>query len=70
MKTKLNYILFALVIVLNFSCTNDDDQEVTTTSKTKTSIMVNNVEEKSVLNNSVSTLKTPDDGEPSNPKTK
>lgn len=70
MKTKLNYILFAMVILLNFSCTNDDDQEVTTISKAKTSIPVTNVEEKVDLNKTVSTLQTPEDGEPSNPKTK
>jgi hypothetical protein len=63
MKTKLNYILFAALISLTFSCTNDDDQEVTTISKVKT-------EEKIDLNKSVQTLQTPEDGEPSNPKTK
>lgn len=69
MKTKLNYIFFALVLLLNFSCTNDDDQEVTT-SKTKTNTEAINVEEKVDLNNSDLTLQTARDGEPSNPKTK
>lgn len=63
MKTKLHYILFAVLILLTFSCTNDEDQEVTTISKTKT-------EQKVDLNQSVLTLQTPEDGEPSNPKTK
>ncbi|PXY45979.1 hypothetical protein [Flavobacterium hydrophilum] len=62
MKTKLHYILFAVLISLTFSCTNDEDQEVTTISKAKT--------EKVELNKSVQTLQTPEDGEPSNPKTK
>jgi hypothetical protein len=70
MKTKLNYILFAALISLTFSCTNDEDQEVTATSKTKTTIPAPNVEEKVILNNSAATLQTPEDGEPSNPKTK
>lgn len=63
MKTKLHYILFAALISLTFSCTNDEDQEATTISKTKT-------EQKVDLNQSVPTLQTPEDGEPSNPKTK
>lgn len=62
MKTKLHYILFAVLISLTFSCTNDEDQEVTTISKAKT--------EKVELNKSVQTLQTPEDGEPVNPKGK
>lgn len=62
MKTKLHYILFAVLISLTFSCTNEEDQEVTTISKAKT--------EKVELNKSVQTLQTPEEGEPSNPKTK